>query len=357
MTLAINNITDWYYYESVPDGAPFKEGAAGAYVYCGDNRCITIASLPDGDVRESLVEWINGIAEAVRTGHASSADFRVVHKGSPYRALRSNSLGLVQVSLRQLATTMPQLKELLIKPYLMRLLSHAWFNEGGLLLFSGLTGQGKTTVASAAVLHRLELFGGRAQVVVDVQEMPMEGVWGHGSCRQLQVDYTAAADREAGFAGAIRQAYRSMPATRPAILFVGEVRDTETAVEVVRAAANGMLVVSTIHAVDSKTALMRLVTLAEKEMGDAAASVTAEAVRMVVHQSIAFNSAAAGWNRASYNTQLLVSGGTSSAVANNIRRKAWEQMTSIINQQQLWLEGRGASSEVELMNRLRGVQA
>ena len=356
MTQLTELITDLYFYEALPPASSFTLGSRGALIYCGGPKCIPVAEMEEGDERAAVESWINRIADAVKDQADSRTDFRVVSEGRPYRALRSNSCGRVQVGLRRLPERMPMLEELSIRPQLLKLLSHEWLNDGGLVLFSGLTGQGKTTVAAASVPHRLRLFGGRALVVEDVQEMPMEGVWGMGSCRQLEVDYHAAEERDAGFSGAIRQAYRSMPATRPAILYIGEVRDTETAVEVVQAAANGMLVISTLHAVDGKSALMRLVSLAEKEMGEAAASTTADALRMVVHQSMTLSSEAPpGWERAKYNSQILVSGNGASPVANNIRKRTWEQMAGIASQQRLWLEGKGVKNEADMMNKLRGI--
>lgn len=104
----------------------------------------------------------------------------------------------------------------------------------GLLVFSGAFGQGKTTTASALVSARLRLYGGVAVTLEDPPEMPLEGRHGEGVCYQTWA-------KQGELDAACRQASR----WAPSIIFVGEIRDSETAAEALRASVNGRLVICT----------------------------------------------------------------------------------------------------------------
>lgn len=321
----IDRIIDLYYYEQAESGMPC--GGEGAYCYYGPADAAPLAGTP-------LVGWVNRLSDAVRATHPDGEDFRVDFDGTSWRGVRDARGGSRHVHLRRLAPYTPRLSDLNMDAAVRELLLGPWLNEGGLVLFCGLTGQGKTVLASACVRSRLERYAGRCVTVEDVIELPLEGLWGRGSCRQLSVDYWTHEARHRGFAGAIRRAYRSFPATRPAILYIGEVRDTETAAEVVKAAANGMLVISTIHAFDPIGALMRLMMLAEAVMGDSACVSLSQGIRMVAHNSLALRGDVAGWGRGAFTGTVLVSDGAASPLANLIRKKQFAQMAQIHSFQQ-----------------------
>ncbi|MDA0629118.1 ATPase, T2SS/T4P/T4SS family, partial [Acinetobacter baumannii] len=106
----------------------------------------------------------------------------------------------------------------------------------GLIVIAGPFGAGKTTTASALIAARLSKFGGVAITIEDPPEMPLEGKHGEGVC------YQTWADR-----GGFGDATRKMARFAPSIIFLGEVRDAETAAEALRASINGRLVVCTAH--------------------------------------------------------------------------------------------------------------
>lgn len=323
----IDKIVDLYYLEPVT-GAPVeatRTGGQGAYVYYGPPQ--------RADLRDTeLADWATRLSEQVTAQFPSEEDFRIEFEGRTFRGCRDHSGLTTEVALRRLPRDVPLLSDLTFDHGGSRLLLEApWLNQGGLVLFCGLTGQGKTTLAGATVRTRLERYAGRCVTVEDPAELPLEGFFGEGACRQLQVDYLAADPWRRGFAGAMRRAYRKLPATRPAILYVGEVRDHETAVELVKAALNGMLVVSTIHAHDPIAAVTRLVTMAEQTLGESASMLVGQALRLVMHHKLVLSAKSNGWKRGEFFGQVLYSDADNHPVANLIRTQRYAQLIQVQN--------------------------
>lgn len=332
----IDRIIDLYYYESVGTSNPrFVAGGAGAYCYFGVPECADLWGTP-------LEGWVDELAERISQIPSLRIDFRIEHQGRAWRVYRDHSEFGTQVSIRRLPVDAPSLGDLQYSNlYVNEILRSQWLNDGGLVLVSGLTGQGKTTTAAGTIRTRLERFGGRAITVEDVIETTLEGRWGTGSCRQILVNYEHKDTKLQGFAGAIRRAYRSMPATRPGMLYIGEVRDAETATEVLKAAANGMLVVTTIHSFDTSSALLRLATLAEHAMGEAAHLALSQALRVVINQELRLDPGGQGWGRGRYKAKILLSDGSSHGVAYTIRKREYSNLGQIQDMQESKLASRG----------------
>src|SRR6185503_18593606 len=116
----------------------------------------------------------------------------------------------------------------------------------GLVLVTGPTGSGKTTVLYAA-LHYLRT--GRTNIVSveDPVERTLPGV------NQIPVNARAGAN----YASVLRSVLRQ----DPDVLMVGEVRDAEVASIIGQAAYTGHLVLSSLHTIDAPTAVTRLLNL------------------------------------------------------------------------------------------------
>lgn len=202
-------------------------------------------------------------------------EFSIKHEGISYRASLLRSLSEDVFVLRRFPDHVPNVEDLgLHSGYVSMLLRKGL---SGLIVVAGAYGQGKTTTASAIVASRIGLHGGIAVCIEDPPEMPLEGQRGEGVIYQRWVG-------QGGFAHECRQAAR----WAPSIIFVGEVRDPETATEALRASLNGRLVVCTIHSDDARTAIDRLYALANGTAGNSedVASLLASGLLAIIHQRL-----------------------------------------------------------------------
>ncbi len=116
----------------------------------------------------------------------------------------------------------------------------------GMILSTGPTGSGKTTTIYA-VLKILNTRDRNIATIEDPVEYVVDGV------NQIQANAKTNLTFSAGLRSLLRQ--------DPDVLFVGEIRDEETADIAVNAAMTGHLVLSTMHTNDAVTTLPRLVDM------------------------------------------------------------------------------------------------
>jgi len=116
----------------------------------------------------------------------------------------------------------------------------------GLILTVGPTGSGKTTTLYAflQILNKREL---NIMTIEDPIEYDIEGV------NQIQVNPKTNLTFAEGLRAILRQ--------DPDIIMVGEIRDQETANLAVNAALTGHLVLSSFHAIDASSAIIRLIDI------------------------------------------------------------------------------------------------
>ena len=118
--------------------------------------------------------------------------------------------------------------------------------DAGLLLACGPTGSGKTTTLYSC-LREIDVEQRNAVTIEDPVEYYLEGA------TQIPVD----AQQGNSFHTILRSVLRQ----DPDVIFVGEIRDTETATVAMQASMTGHLVYSTVHAKDSIGAVFRLLDL------------------------------------------------------------------------------------------------
>lgn len=139
---------------------------------------------------------------------------------------------------------------------------------GGLTLFAGPTGEGKSTTAQSSLEHMRLKSGGVFITLEDPVERVLEGV------AQIEVKDDV---EGAGYGDMMKYLVRSDPDG----LFVGEVRDRRTATSVVELAKSGVSVIATIHATNNISAFLRLM-----EMADATPLSVLESINGVVSQRL-----------------------------------------------------------------------
>jgi Tfp pilus assembly pilus retraction ATPase PilT len=123
--------------------------------------------------------------------------------------------------------------------------------QRGLVLICGEMASGKTSTAASVVVERLKRYGGVCMAIEDPPETALNGIQGQGRCIQVPVT------RRTGYKEMLARAMRS----GAGMILVGEIRDEETAIEVLRASINGHYIIATIHAGSVVQGIERLQTL------------------------------------------------------------------------------------------------
>ena len=130
-----------------------------------------------------------------------------------------------------------------LEPYELQRIRQLIGMRDGIVVVTGPTGSGKTTTLYAA-LSDVATSEVNVMTVEDPIEYELVGV------TQIQVE----TKRNVTFASALRSILRQ----DPDVIFVGEIRDAETAEVAAQAAATGHLVLATLHTNDAMSAVSRL---------------------------------------------------------------------------------------------------
>ena len=142
----------------------------------------------------------------------------------------------------------------------------------GLILVSGTTGAGKTTTLTSILQERQNTFGGVTVTIEDPIEYVLDPA--RGAVFQTEVNSTE------GFA----ENAKKMMRWNPNQIFLGEIRDGDSALESLRAAVNGSLVFSTIHSDNPVNALYRFISLISSDKEDMAKHLLSVGLTAILHQ-------------------------------------------------------------------------
>lgn len=158
--------------------------------------------------------------------------------------------GYYSTVMRQLATRVPTLDEMMLPPAFRKMAEE----RNGMILVTGATGSGKST-SLAAVLN--EINEAKPVHVVTLED-PVEYVHAQKRAtfnqRELGIDFDNFAN---GLRASLRQA--------PKVILVGEMRDKETVEIGLSAAETGHLLLTTLHTVDAGQTINRIVGMFERE--------------------------------------------------------------------------------------------
>lgn len=119
--------------------------------------------------------------------------------------------------------------------------------KAGLVLIGGPTSSGKTTTAYAMIEYLKNVLGKSVITIEDPIEYQQPDIV------QMQVNESAGMNYEVGIKEILRH--------DPDVIVVGEIRDTTTASNAIRAALTGHLVISTIHSRDNLGSIHRIMDL------------------------------------------------------------------------------------------------
>ena len=162
--------------------------------------------------------------------------------------------------------TLLSLERLGFNPEHVQTLENTMQAKDGLFLIAGPTGSGKTTTLYAC----LQLLAQAKSKIVSVED-PIE----------YQFDHVTQVQASDATGLTFSKVLRSFLRHDPDIICVGEIRDAETAKIAVQAALTGHLVIASIHAIDSKRIIARLIDMGIDEYQLDAALSQAIAQRLV----------------------------------------------------------------------------
>ncbi|MGH2772870.1 MAG: type IV pilus twitching motility protein PilT [Actinomycetota bacterium] len=120
----------------------------------------------------------------------------------------------------------------------------------GLILVTGMTGSGKTATTGAMIDY---INRSRASHIITIED-PIEIL--HTDAMSLVNQREIGLDTS-DFLQALKRAMRQ----DPDVIFIGEVRDEETAKAAITAAETGHLVISTLHTIDAQETITRIIEL------------------------------------------------------------------------------------------------
>jgi twitching motility protein PilT len=314
------------------DGDEYRAAAARigeAYGYAGRPDARPLFNPAD----PRLTNWLIELYARGEAALAKSDDFRLAFDGGYFRASRVFEQGGWTLAMRRIPSQVPELAELTMPTWWSRFLLDAELLQGGLILVCAPNGQGKTTTASSVVSTRLKLFGGHAVCIEDPPELPLSGWHGAGHCMQIPVSGDVRTyGGDATFASCLKKSLRLFPAVQGGtVLMVGEVRDADTAAEVLLAASNGHLVITTFHGFQIPAALQRFETMASDKLGHASGpEQLAGTLRGVLFQTLSLREGASGWSSGTLSGDLLWSpkpkatAAVGSPIAAALRQRNWD---------------------------------
>ena len=153
--------------------------------------------------------------------------------------------GTFAIVMRTIPVRVPEIDELNLPPVLKKIALY----QRGLVLVTGTTGSGKSTTL-AAMLNELNKRDSR--VVITIED-PIEYLHSDKKCLFYQREIGDDAD---DFFTALRAALRE----DPDVILVGEMRDAETVRTALDAAETGHMVFSTLHTLDAKETINRIIS-------------------------------------------------------------------------------------------------
>ena len=189
---------------------------------------------------------------------ATQAEADVSWKIPGGRRLRVNfyhTLGRLAAVLRPIRATIPPLAELGLPAPLLE----SWMQRRyGLILVTGPTGSGKSTTVASCLDWINRHLARHIVTLEDPIEFLFENELSLFSQREIRLD-------SENFATGLRSALRQSPD----VLFLGEIRDSETAITALHAAETGHLVISTLHSSSVVETLDRFSHLLKSETSGA----------------------------------------------------------------------------------------
>jgi twitching motility protein PilT len=168
-----------------------------------------------------------------------------IHGLGRFRVNIFQQRGKIRIALRIVPYQIKNIREL----NLPEVLEKVAMENRGLILVTGTTGSGKSTTLASMI----DIINSRRTCHIITVEDPIEFV--HDDKRAI-IDQREVGSDTGTFANALRSALRQ----DPDVILVGEMRDFETIETALTAAETGHLVMSTLHTIDAKETVTRIIS-------------------------------------------------------------------------------------------------
>ncbi|HVM11158.1 MAG TPA: PilT/PilU family type 4a pilus ATPase [Actinomycetota bacterium] len=188
-----------------------------------------------------------------------------------FRANAYRQRGDVSIALRRVRSEIPTFQELRLPQVITQLAQE----PRGLVLVTGPTGTGKTTTIASII----GWINANRRVHIVTIEDPIEVV--HDDLQSVIQQREIGLDTES-YSSALRHVVRQ----DPDVIFIGEIRDMETAEAAIQAAETGHLVISTLHTLDATETVNRIIDLYPPSMQRQARLSLASSLRGVLSQRL-----------------------------------------------------------------------
>jgi twitching motility protein PilT len=179
--------------------------------------------------------------------------------------------GLVGLAVRRVRSEIPTFEELRL-PDVMRTLADS---PRGLVLITGPTGTGKTTTIASMIGHINRTKRAHIVTIEDPIEVVHDDALSIIQQREVGID-----------TGSYQAALKHVVRQDPDVIFVGEIRDAESALSAIQAAETGHLVISTLHTIDCMETINRVLDLFPPQQAKEVRTSFAGALRGIVSQRL-----------------------------------------------------------------------
>ena len=257
-----------------------ERGASDLHLKVGNVPFLRV----DGDLQPTTYDQLTGddtalFADDVMPDHkkkefaeTSEADIGYTLGGvGRFRINVYRQRGMVGLAVRRVRNEIPTFEELRL-PQVMRELADS---PRGLVLITGPTGTGKTTTIASMIGHINRTRRAHVVTIEDPIEVVHDDVLSIVEQREIGIDTLS-------YATALRHVIRQ----DPDVIFIGEIRDPESALSAIQAAETGHLVISTLHTIDAMETINRVLDLFPPNQQKEVRTSFAGALRGIVSQRL-----------------------------------------------------------------------
>ena len=229
------------------------------------------ADLAAGDT-ESFAFEVMGEHKRKQFLESSEADVGYTLPGvGRFRINAFRQRGYVGLAIRRVRSDIPSFEELRLPPVMRQLAD----SPRGLVLITGPTGTGKTTTIASMIGHINRSRRAHIVTIEDPIEVVHEDVLSIVQQREVGLDTDS-------YQAALKHIVRQ----DPDVIFVGEIRDAESALSAIQAAETGHLVISTLHTIDCMETINRVLDLFPAQQQREVRTSFAGALRSIVSQRL-----------------------------------------------------------------------